>query len=399
MPGVRVQLSKARGRAARPSPTLLSDTVSYRQIDRVTPGRKVSYRPYSPVEGKVAKVSGWKVRKSGETGAIGSLRAAAYIGGAPSGTAAVNVMANCCADKTCIDDTAAGRCAANTAGWADGRGEAVPPASPGRSLTLGHRARAVAATLLALTLLATGCTTSNRRAEQFGKTFYLDGAGNWGFGASEVPEGLMAAGYAGDVEIYIWTTSFVPLVDQLNIGAAKIRALALADKIKRYHRAHPDTDINLIALSAGTGVATWAVESLADGVRINNLVLLGSSLSHDYDVSKALQHMTGKVYVYSSPNDTVLQTVKLVGTIDGKRGVDSAGAVGLTPPPGYESRVVNVPWSREWLRYGWTGAHTDCTNIQFVRHEIAKHVVSEEHARLRSAAQSQSSTAMAAEFQ
>jgi len=275
----------------------------------------------------------------------------------------------------------------------------APPAA-----TRGLSGRRTAAILLltaavAMLVLASGCATSHSRAEQFGKTFYLDGAGNWGFGASEVPEGLMAAGYAGDVEIYIWTTSFMPLVDQLNFGAAKIRALALADKIKRYRRAHPDTEINIIALSAGTGVATWAIESLAEGVRIHNLILLGSSLSHDYDMSKALQHMTGKVYVYYSPNDTVLQTVKLVGTIDGKRGVDSAGAVGLKAPPGYEHRVVNVAWSREWLRYGWTGAHTDCTSVQFVRHEIARHVVPEERQRLRSAAHSESDAAMAAEFQ
>ena len=221
--------------------------------------------------------------------------------------------------------------------------------------------------------LAGGCEKRGA-AEKFGKTFYLDGAGNWGFGAAEVPVGLQQAGYNGDVELYVWTMSLNPLVDQLNIGGAKLRALALARKIEDYHQRYPQNTINVIALSAGTGVATWAVEDL-HGAKIGNLVLLGSSLSHDYDMRAALRNMTGRIYVYHSVHDSVLETVKIVGTIDGKRGVDSAGLVGLSPPRGLEHRVVNIAWDRSWLRLGWAGAHTDCTNQRFVRHEISKHIL------------------------
>lgn len=222
-------------------------------------------------------------------------------------------------------------------------------------------------------LAATGC--QKREAERFGKVFYLDGAGNWGYGSSDVPEGLRQAGYRGDVEIFIWTMSFNPLVDQLNIAGAKLRAAALTRKIESYARDNPGKEVNVIALSAGTGVATWAIEGLSRGVKINNLVLLGSSLSHDYDMRRALGNMAGKIYVYFSPYDTVLETVKVVGTIDGKRGVDSIGAVGLRPPRGMEDRVVNTGWSRKWMGLGWTGAHTDCTNSVFVRQEVSKHIL------------------------
>ncbi len=225
--------------------------------------------------------------------------------------------------------------------------------------------------------LFSGCaaTTTGGAAEKFGKTFYLDGAGNWGFGASEVPAGMAQAGYRGDVEIFVWTMTFIPLADQLNYPGARVRAAALADRISNYHRRYPQNTINVIALSAGTGVATWGVENLPPDVRIHNLVLLGSSLSHDYDMTKALRHMTGKIYTYYSPHDTVLQTVRVVGTIDQKRGVDSIGLVGLTPPPGQEDRVVNTAWSERWLKLGWAGAHTDCTNQLFVRFEIAPHLL------------------------
>ncbi len=236
------------------------------------------------------------------------------------------------------------------------------------------RRLAVFTLAVAVATAISGCATSHHAAEEFGKTFYLDGAGNWGFGASTVPIGLEEAGYRGHVEIYIWTTSLNPLIDQLNIGGAKLRAAALADRIEQYRRQYPDNDLNIIALSAGTGVAIWAVEALPAGVKIKNLVLLGSSLSHDYDARKALSNMAGRIYVYHSPHDVVLGGVRMVGTIDGKRGVDSAGLVGLDPPRGAQNRVRNIPWSDRYIRYGWTGAHTDCTSKEFVRQVIAKHV-------------------------
>jgi hypothetical protein len=220
-------------------------------------------------------------------------------------------------------------------------------------------------------LAATGCQKRGS-AEKFGKTYYLDGAGNWGFGASQVPNGLKRAGYVGDVELYVWTSSFNPLIDQLNIGNARLRAAILSDKINRYKQRYPNNMVNIIALSAGTGVATWAIENLKDGVKVDNLVLLGSSLSSSYNMSKALRHMNGKIYAYHSPHDSVLETVKIVGTIDGKRGVNSIGLTGLRPPRGMADRVVNIGWNKSWMRLGWAGAHTDTTNEKFVRMEIAK---------------------------
>lgn len=219
------------------------------------------------------------------------------------------------------------------------------------------------------------CAAPERSAEKFGKTYYLDGAGNWGFGASSVPAGLKSAGYRGDVEIYIWTMSLNPLLDQLNIFGAKLRAAALSRRIKAYRKRYPQNDLNMIALSAGTGVAVWAVEGLDENIRIHNLVLLGSSLSHDYDVTRALKNMTGNIYVYHSPHDLVLSGVPIIGTIDGKHGVASAGMVGLDTPAGMPGRVVNTCWSPRYIPYGWTGAHTDCTTQAFVARVIARHVL------------------------
>lgn len=222
-----------------------------------------------------------------------------------------------------------------------------------------------AATLLAL---LTGCVNPK---EQFGKTYYLDGAGNWGFGVTDVPAGLQGAGYQGDVEVYVWTTSFSPAIDQVNIVANKLRAAGLTGKIKDYLTRVPDGKVNIIALSAGTGIAVWAIEGLPEGMQIDNLVLLGSSLSYNYDMRKALRHIRGRVYVYFSGHDEVLTSaVRALGTVD-RTNEDSAGLVGLRPPGGGGGKIVNIGWTARYTRYGWTGAHTDGTSTAFVQAVIA----------------------------
>ena len=223
---------------------------------------------------------------------------------------------------------------------------------------------------LALMPLA-GCA-SHRPAEQFGKVFYLDGTGNLGYGTQGVPRGLRDAGYTGDTEVFIWTSFLGPLADQLNaFDIISRRADELARKIEDYHRRHLGMRVNIIALSAGTGVAMKAVERLR-GSKVDNLILLGSSLSHNYDASAALRNMTGKIHVYHSPRDAVLPSTMTVGTIDGKRGVQPAGLVGLKPPVGLESRIVNVRWNPDFKRLGWHGGHIDCVNHSFVRDVVAE---------------------------
>jgi len=231
-------------------------------------------------------------------------------------------------------------------------------------------------TLAGMSLTTIGCQTGGRvvsasSPERFGKTFYLDGAGNWGWGQTSVGEGLRRAGYRGDVEVFLWTTSLNPLIDQINIIAARLRARQLARKIEDYHRRYPDTKINIVALSAGTGVAVWAIEDLTGGVRVDNFAMLGSSLSHNYDVRPALKHMTGSIFVFHSPLDGVLPSTLIVGTIDGRHGVEPAGLVGLDVPPGAENRVVNIAWTKEAKRFGWQGGHVDTANPVFVAKEIA----------------------------
>ena len=66
-------------------------------------------------------------------------------------------------------------------------------------------------------------------------------------------------------------------------------------------------------------------------------------------------------------------------TVEGyiERGVKCVGQIGLEVPPGFGDRIVNIPWSRKYIPFGWTGAHTDITSEDFVRAVLSKHVVTD----------------------
>ncbi len=234
--------------------------------------------------------------------------------------------------------------------------------------------RAIAAILSLLVLV--GCGPSYGPKARYGITFYSPGAGNVDFGDNGLRTGLEQAGYQGQVATNMWTVSFNPAIDQ----ALRINALAgarkLAGWIEDYADKYPGKPINLVGLSAGTGVTIWALERLKPGYQVDNVILLASSLSNNYDTTKALGHVRGKVYNYYSSNDAVLQIpMKLFGTIDGKFGVDGAGAVGLKG--NRTSQVVNIRWKPDFRRYGYHGGHTDGTSPGFVKAVLSQHFTSE----------------------
>lgn len=228
-------------------------------------------------------------------------------------------------------------------------------------------------TAASVLLLLSGCHNSRSDFEPYGKTFYLDGAGGLGFGTSAVPEGLRRAGYLGDCEVFDWSTTKNPLLDQVDpLGFNKMHAKTLAHKIRAYRQKFPKQEVNVIALSAGTGVTVWALERLNGKYRVNNVFLLGSSLASSYDMRLALKSVKGEVYVYHSPHDAILAVVPMIGTVDGKLGAKVAGLVGLRGRPTRSNKIVNIGWEKKWERLGWNGGHTDCIGRTFVQYEIAR---------------------------
>jgi pimeloyl-ACP methyl ester carboxylesterase len=253
----------------------------------------------------------------------------------------------------------------------------------------GEFMSAVQRLLLLVVLLSSGggCTWvsylgTDPTGEQLGKTFYLGGAGTLGHvGTLEVPRGLRQGGYRGSTEVIGWQ-SWIPstLRDQIDVIKNRSEAQRFARRIRDYLDRYPDRRVNIIALSAGTGITTWALEELDPRYRIGTVIYLSSSLSREYDLSAALRRIDGRLYNFHSTKDPVLRFgVPLAGTVDREyEGPGVAGLQGFAPPPGaseetralYRERVRNRPWRQQYARFGYRGQHTDSTSVEFVEHVL-----------------------------
>lgn len=237
---------------------------------------------------------------------------------------------------------------------------------------------------LCLCFLA-GCSMISRfgsdpSGEEYGKTFYLGGAGPIGrVGSFDVPNGLRDGGYRGAIEVFDWQS--LTLVDQIDRDRNEDQARELARRIQDYLDRYPNRRVNLIALSAGTGISTWALEQLPAKYRVGTVVFLGSSLSRRYDLCLSLRRLDGRLYNFYSSDDPILKYgVPISGSVD--REFDGGRVGGLLGfafpegimPPGralYAERLRNMPWRRAYARYGYSGRHTDSVRRAFVARYVA----------------------------
>ena len=213
-----------------------------------------------------------------------------------------------------------------------------------------------------------------------GITYYVGGAGPIGHvGSWDVPRGLADAGYQGSVEIFTWQ-SLTHAGDQINLKRNREKAVELTARIKRYRQQYRDQPINIIALSAGTGITTFALEFLPEGAEINNVIFLGCSLSSKYDMTRALKRINGGLYVLHSPYDRILRNlVWYTGTVDRSSAAGGvAGLAGFCLPPriGPDTemqykKLHNVVYRRAFSEAGYGGGHTDATRQAFVREYLA----------------------------
>ncbi|MCG8405066.1 MAG: PT domain-containing protein [Phycisphaerales bacterium] len=211
--------------------------------------------------------------------------------------------------------------------------------------------------------------------EQFGITYYVGGAGPIGnIGSFDVPGGLRDAGYKGRVEVHTWQ-SWNHAGDQMDLRRNQEKAAELADKLRQYRRRYPRNEINIIALSAGSGIAAFALEFLPEGIGVNKVFFCSCSLSSRYDLTRALKRIKSRLYVLYSPHDQILKNlVWHTGTVDrsdGREGI--AGLEGFRMPSRprrdtlaqYE-KVQNIPHRFEFAGADYDGGHTDVTERAFV---------------------------------
>jgi pimeloyl-ACP methyl ester carboxylesterase len=249
----------------------------------------------------------------------------------------------------------------------------------------------IALVLMALAggVAASGCTSAQPDFSGHGIVFYCDGAGgggitNWGRG---VKQGLEEAGFNGTFDEFRWETGLGVIADQEEpVVLKRGRGKTMAKKIEAYASEFPGRPINLIGLSAGTAVVLYALEALPESLRVNDVVLLSCSVSSRYDLTAALRHVIGEMYVTTSQNDAILSDmVPAFGTADRKyTGEGIAGIHGFRMPAGagpetrrLYSKVVMIAWNPEMERYGDYGGHTDTSNPRFIQHVIAPLIIRE----------------------
>jgi hypothetical protein len=187
---------------------------------------------------------------------------------------------------------------------------------------------------------------------------------------------LKDGGVVADMEVFDWT-------DHLGwIGALqayqhnKDQAQKVADRITQRQRADPSQPALMTASSGGTGVALWALERLPPGTQVDSVVLIAPAVSPGYDMSAALRHVHGRVYVFTSSLDVVVlgAATTLFGTTDGVH-TAAAGQSGFRMPPGADpvqyAKVLTMPWRLNWVAQGNFGGHVGGVSLPFAREVLA----------------------------
>ncbi len=223
------------------------------------------------------------------------------------------------------------------------------------------------------------------RAErmQHGYLYYFDGAGggtakkNWSEG---VKDGLVEGGYDGAGEMFTWETGDGLIADQdASVAFKRGKAKEAAAKIVSHRKEYPEPPIDILGFSAGTAVAIFALEYLPESVQVDDMVLLGTSISRDYDMTKALKRVKGHVYIYTSTQDRMLGfLMPFSGTADRKYDDPGAGITGFVLPTGasaatrklYKEKIITIPWTDKMEKEGDYGRHFDNVKMEFIRDQV-----------------------------
>jgi hypothetical protein len=240
--------------------------------------------------------------------------------------------------------------------------------SPSRS-----RIFAVALTLFVAPVLSNA--QAKRGADQ-PYLLHLPGIGGYMFIDRSFVGGLKEGKFDAIYESYDWTCRDPGLDALLARKRNEAEAQKVAEKLTSEVRAHPHRRVIVTSHSGGTGIAVWALEKLPADVTIDTLLLMSPALSPQYDLSKALRHVTGKVYVFSSVNDTLVLGIgtSMFGTIDGVKS-ESAGLKGFVKPHGADEtqyeKLVPLPYNPQWMQYNNIGDHIGSMSRAFSREIVA----------------------------
>jgi len=189
--------------------------------------------------------------------------------------------------------------------------------------------------------------------------------------------GILDAGIKSDVRICEWGVPLGGINNLVSYDRNRREAKRFAAQIAEYRRQNPAAPIQLVGYSGGGGMAVMVAEALLDELRIQNIVLVQPALSPDYDLSRALAHVDGKIVNFHSTHDAIVlgAGTQTFGNMDGKHDV-AAGKDGFrldaaVRDPALRSRVTQVSWTPDMLVSGHFGGHLGILTYGWNRQYVA----------------------------
>jgi hypothetical protein len=210
---------------------------------------------------------------------------------------------------------------------------------------------------------------------------HLPGIGGTRTLDEHMARGFVEAGFVGDIQIYDWTGGDEGLPALRNLARNHEQAKLIAAILVARHDRDPSSPIYLSSHSGGAGLAVWALEDLPPSVQVRTLLFMSPALSPSYDLTKALRHVAGHAYAFTSLADSFVLGIgtRTFGTIDGVQ-TDAAGRIGFKPPPTADpnqyAKLVQFPYRPQWLQLLDHGDHVGGMTRQFARQVLAPLVLS-----------------------
>lgn len=209
--------------------------------------------------------------------------------------------------------------------------------------------------------------------------FIVDGVGGFQAAPLMVRRALREEGYDLGTIFFDWQFGLWGEIwtDLMWLRRNRLMGAKLARKIATFCREHPKTRVHLFAVSAGTGVAVFALETLPRRELIDTVVLACPALSPTYNLAAALRPVR-RCYALISARDRVVLGLgtRLFGTVD-RSFARAAGLVGFQRPEGLSAadadayeKMGAIHWSPQLRAVGHYGGHTGWVNIAFLRHHL-----------------------------
>ncbi len=182
---------------------------------------------------------------------------------------------------------------------------------------------------------------------------------------------------------YQWKHPFSPFENLTDYETNRNEALQVADNIIQYRNAHPEQPIDLVGYSGGGGMVVMVAEALPEDIHLRNIILVHAAISRDYDLTKALRRIDGRLVNFYSEADWLVLGLgtQIFGTIDRKNTV-SAGMKGLDlakAVPNIEQRhkVKQHAWSPNQIGKGHLGGHFSINFYAFNKMYVVPYVYAE----------------------